>query len=51
MNILEAIKQDIEDWINKVRNGEGDLLDWFLFLGIVAMLTYLWQTVIKRVVD
>ena len=51
MTILENLKDDIADWLNAVRNGDGDLLDWFLFLGIVAMITYLWTTVIKRVAD
>lgn len=45
------LHSEIKQWVKTVQNGEGDLLDWFLFLGIVAMITYLWTTVIKRVVD
>lgn len=43
--------EDFKLWLKTVQNGEGDLLDWFLFLGIVAMVTYIWTTIIKRVAD
>jgi len=42
---------DFKGWLKTVQRGDGELLDWFLFLGIVAMITYLWTTVIRRVAD
>jgi len=44
-------KKKLEAWLNSIQNGEGDLLDWFLFTGFVAIVTYFWMNVIKRMVD
>jgi hypothetical protein len=49
--MIKEQKLKLEAWLNSIQNGEGDLTDWFLFTGFVAIVTYFWMQVIKRVVD
>jgi hypothetical protein len=49
--MIKEQKLKLEAWLNSIQNGEGDLLDWFLFTGFVVFVSYLWMQVIKRIVD
>jgi hypothetical protein len=49
--MINSQKLKVEAWLNSIQKGEGDLLDWFLFIGLVALVTYLWSGIIRRMVD
>lgn len=49
--MLNRYKENAENWINSVRKGEGSIYEWFLLLGLIAAITYLWTQTIKRLAD
>lgn len=49
--MIKTQKEKLEAWLNSIQNGEGDLLDWFLFTGFVVFVSYFWMQIIKRMVD
>jgi hypothetical protein len=49
--MIHKYKENAENWINNVRNGDGSIYEWFLLLGLIAAISYLWMQTIKRLVD
>lgn len=49
--MINEQKLKLEAWLGSIQKGEGDLLDWLLFTGLVAFVTYYWMQIIKRLVD
>lgn len=49
--MIESHKEKVEAWLNHIQKGEGALIDWFLFTGVIAFVTYFWMQIIKRMVD
>lgn len=49
--MLSELTSDLKAWASKPYKEEGDLLDWFLFIGVITAATVLWTMVIKRLVD
>jgi len=49
--MLDQWLTDVKRWASKPYKDNGNLLDWFLFIGIWIVAGYLWSRVIKRLVD
>lgn len=44
--ICDAVKK----WLQRPFKEDGSVLDWFLFIGLVGILSYLWTLILKRIV-
>ncbi len=42
---------DVKGWAKQPYREEGDLIDWFLFVGIWVVASILWVRVIRRLAD
>ena len=49
--MLEQYWSDVKKWAAKPYNEDGNVLDWFLFVGLWIVCTVLWARVIRRLVD
>jgi hypothetical protein len=49
--MLETWVNDAKLWLKQPYRQNGDVLDWFLFLGLVIVVTMAWGAIIKRIVD
>jgi hypothetical protein len=49
--MLEAYLNDVKAWAAHPYREEGNVIDWFLFVGLWIVATYLWIRVIHRLVD
>lgn len=49
--MLDTFVADLKAWAKKPYNENGDLLDWFLFIGLLTVCTILWTRVIRRLAD
>lgn len=49
--MVENFISDFKSWAAKPYDENGDLLDWFLFIGLLTALTFLWSGVIKRILN
>lgn len=48
---MEYLKQEFKDFLKRPYSDDGNLFDWFLFIGMLTAMTILWTRVIKRLVD
>jgi hypothetical protein len=48
---MNALLAEIKDWAHKPYREDGNLLDWFLFIGLWIVAAYLWARVIRRLAD
>lgn len=48
---MDNLVSDIKGWLKKPHREDGDIVDWFLFIGLMVAATILWTRVIKRLVD
>lgn len=49
--MLERYLSDVKNWAAHPYNEEGNLLDWFLFIGLWVVCSILWVRVIRRLAD
>ena len=48
---MDNLISDVKKWLNNPHKENGDIIDWFLFIGLLTACTILWTRVIKRLVD
>lgn len=48
---MENLVSELKDWAKKPYSEEGNVIDWFLFIGLMTAATILWTRVIRRLVD
>ncbi len=49
--MLGTFIADVKHWLKQPYNENGNLIDWFLFIGLMVVSTYLWSRVIRRIID
>jgi hypothetical protein len=47
--MLNTFVADVKRWAKQPYNTGGDLLDWFLFVGLVLASVYLWSRVVGAI--
>lgn len=47
--MLEKLYNGTVDWLKRPFREEGSALDWFLFVGLMLAIGWLWSRVIERV--
>lgn len=48
---METFVNDLRRWTVHPYNEDGNVFDWFLFIGLMVCATFLWSRIIKRLVD
>lgn len=38
-------------WVKQPYNSDMDVLDWFLFLGLVIVAVFAWRSILNKVLD
>lgn len=41
--------QRVQAWLAKPFNQDGNILDWFLFVGFIGVVSWLWSRVLVRI--
>jgi len=49
--MLQTYVEDVKRWAARPYKQDGNVLDWFLFFGLVILVTVAWSTIIKKIVD
>lgn len=42
-----SLLTSIEKWFARPYNEDGSVLDWFLFLGLLLLIGWIWSTIIR----
>ena len=48
--MLNTWLADVKKWAAHPYNENGNLMDWFLFIGLMGVCTVLWSRIIRRLV-
>lgn len=46
---MEYIWNGIMKWLKRPFREDGNVIDWFLFLGLLMALSFLWSRIIARI--
>jgi len=49
--MLDTFIADCKRWVLQPYNEEGTAFDWFLFIGLMVISTFLWSRVLRRILD
>lgn len=49
--MLQTYWNDVMGWFKHPYNEDGNVIDWFLFFGLVIVINILWLSVIRRLLD
>jgi len=49
--MFHSFLSDLENWTAKPYNEDGNIFDWFLFIGLLTCATILWTRIIRRLAD
>jgi hypothetical protein len=49
--MLDKWIADTKLWLAKPYREDGTALEWFFFLGLVAIIGFAWTLVLKRIID
>ena len=41
--------QRIRDWLAKPYDDDGDVFNWFLFIGLIAVIGWLWSRILRSI--
>jgi len=44
--VCEAVKS----WLAKPFDEDGNVIDWFLFIGLMGIISWLWTRILKRII-
>lgn len=47
--MIEKIWNGIEKWLKQPFNERGSVIDWFLFMGLLIAISFLWSRIIARI--
>jgi len=40
----------VSKWLKKPYDSEGNVIDWFLFIGLMGIISWLWTRILKRII-
>lgn len=49
--MLDNYWQDFQSWARHPLKKDGNVVDWFLFVGLVLIAAWLWSRVIKAILE
>lgn len=49
MNTNCSFCQRVRDWVAKPFNEDGNVFDWFLFVGLIGVISWLWSRILVRI--
>ena len=41
--------QSVRNWLSKPFNENGSVVDWFLFVGLIGLISWLWSRILVRI--
>ena len=47
--MLDSFISDVKHWAARPYQEDGDILDWFLFIGLLTVCGILWTRVLRRI--
>ena len=47
--MLDKIKNSTMHWLKKPYNEDGSAIDWFLFIGLMIVIAWIWSRILERV--
>lgn len=39
----------VKQWLNKPFDDNGNVIDWFLFVGLIGIISWLWSRILVRI--
>lgn len=42
--------QSVQGWLKKPFNENGSVFDWFLFVGLIGVISWLWTRILQRII-
>lgn len=47
---MDEITDRLKKWWNLPFNEQGDVFDWFLFVGLIIVMTFFWHRILERII-
>lgn len=48
---MDGIVQDFMAWIREPYSDDMTVLDWFLFIGLILLIIWVWARILRKVID
>jgi len=46
---MDKIWNGTKDWLKKPFREDGSVIDWFLFVGLMLAISFLWSRILQRI--